>query len=373
MSRSQVVVVLGTRPEAIKLAPVILELRKRKISHTIISTGQHQELLQPVLDWFGIKTDIDLALMKDCQSLYEFLSEACTKLPLTIQNCGIDKKISCVIVQGDTTTALAGGLATFYNKIPLAHIEAGLRSQNKFDPFPEEMNRRLISELADFHFCPSEKANNTISNEGLLNDSLSLNVGNTVLDSLKWTSDKLKTLGMDKSPCVLPYSLVTLHRRESFGEQLRGICKAISEVSSAYSESFKFIITKHPNPNISLVIDEIFSHSLVTVSSPMSYPEFVNYLSHATFVITDSGGVQEEAGYLGIPTLVCRNATERPEVVEAGVAELVGKDKNFLTHKMSCLISYPGICLRPMQKRCLAYGNGDTAKKIVDILEKGVL
>lgn len=367
--------IFGTRPEAIKLIPLVFELRKHKDVEVILcSTGQHREMLDQVLSFFNVTIDHSLNVMAPNQSLAD-LTAACIK---GVE--GVVKKVQpdLIFVQGDTTTAFAGGLVGFYNKTRVAHIEAGLRSFNRFSPFPEEVNRKMISSFADFHFCPTENSKEILIGEGYLENTYV--VGNTVIDALFLTLERIKqnqghNTSLEKQFSFLDPSkklvLVTCHRRENFGDPLIQIVEAISELSGQYPDT-EFLIPVHHNPNVKDVMYQYFNNrKRIHLCAPLDYPSLIWIMSNSFVVLTDSGGIQEEAPSLGKPVLVLRNNTERPEGVEAGNAKLVGSDKDRIMESFSKLYNCKNEYLAMTEKQN-PYGDGKAAEKIVDILRNRV-
>jgi UDP-N-acetylglucosamine 2-epimerase (non-hydrolysing) len=316
----------GTRPEAIKLAPLVKELQKDKKNFKveICITAQHRHMLDQVLDTFKIHSNFDLDVMRKDQTLFDVNVKVLRGLENLLQR----RKPDLIFVQGDTTTAFVSALAAFYCKIPIAHVEAGLRTYDKFAPFPEEMNRRLISHLADFHFAPTKKAAANLLREGISLNKIIV-TGNTVVDALLLA---LKMNPMVNIPVLNKVKkgnkiiLVTAHRRENFGNPFKNICIAIKEIIKRNSD-IEIIYPVHPNPNIKVPADEILgSIDRIHLIAPQDYLPFVHLMEKSYLILTDSGGIQEEAPALGKPVLVLRGKTERPEVIEAGTARLVGTD-----------------------------------------------
>ena len=344
--------IIGTRPEAIKMAPVILTL-KQYHSVLVISTGQHKTMLDQTLSVFNICPDYNFDLMKENQSILDILSQSVEKLSSLI----LEKKPDLILGQGDTTTALAAALASYYNKIPFGHIEAGLRSFDFDNPWPEEMNRLLISKLTTYHFCPTESAKINLNNEGIVKNVFV--TGNTVIDSLlNLTSTKKK---IDKKQI-----LVTLHRRENFGDASQNILEALLEIVKR-NHDISIIFPVHLNPNIREKVFSILKHERIKLIDPLDYKEFVEIMSDSLLILTDSGGIQEEAPALGIPVLVLRETTERPEAVEFGVAKLVGSSKDKIINETEKLIKN-SLEYKKMSKGISPYGDGKSSQKILKIL-----
>ncbi|MBZ0258339.1 UDP-N-acetylglucosamine 2-epimerase (non-hydrolyzing), partial [bacterium] len=328
MTKPLATFVLGTRPEAIKCAPVILEARKdAEIDVEVAVTSQHRQLQDEVLNAFGITPDFDLDLMKERPDLTQLVANAW----LGLSNRFAERKPGLVLVQGDTTTAMIAGLAAFYQKIPVAHIEAGLRTYNKFMPFPEECNRRMISAFADLNFAPTQQAKENLLNERVDPESIYV-VGNPGIDSLLQITQRcseeqkqkwLKAVNPDKT-----LVLVTCHRRENWGENLENICKALQNIVAQRPE-VEILFAVHPNPIVRDTAQQLLSATPgVTLRDAIPYPEMASLMNAAKLILTDSGGIQEEAPVLGKPVLVMRETTERPEGVDGLVAELVGADPN---------------------------------------------
>ena len=362
--------VFGTRPEAIKMAPIIHAAKKLPGSFNvaICVTGQHKEMLHSVLDFFELKADADLALMKPNQTLFDITADAIRGLEKVLNNFTPD----IVLVQGDTTTAFAGALAAYYKKIKVAHIEAGLRSHDKYAPFPEEINRKMVGTIADLHFAPTEAAA-----ENLFMENISENVfitGNTVIDALLWGVEKIRMVNDFAKPFEFldlnkKIILVTGHRRENFGLPFENICDALSFISSKYPE-VQIVYPVHLNPNVQTVVKERLSDkSNVFLIDPLDYPHLIWLMDKSYFVITDSGGIQEEAPSLGKPVLVMREVTERMEGVTAGTALLVGTSKERIIDEASKLLDDTEH-YQTMSKAVNPYGDGTTAEQIISILAK---
>jgi UDP-N-acetylglucosamine 2-epimerase (non-hydrolysing) len=355
--------VFGTRPEAIKMAPVIKEFqRSGKIEPIVAVTGQHRDMLDQVLQFFGIIPDYDLNLMTEGQSLCGLTARAIQGLETIIDEI----KPDILLVQGDTTSAFVGAYVGFLKQVPVGHIEAGLRTWNRHEPFPEEINRQLVGNLADLHFCPTQNALENLLAEGKT-EGISL-VGNTVIDALL---DGLKILGSDWKPTnpdlyrmINPSGavLITIHRRESFGPALLGILNAIKRLALDHP-SVSFVFPVHPNPNIR---KPVYLHLKdipnLLLTEPLDYPNFIWAMSKSRLILTDSGGVQEEAPTLGIPVFVVRNVTERQEGVESGVATLVGTDEESIVSTVSSALE------GEIRHQLLnPYGDGTSSSKILEL------
>ena len=369
----KILTVIGTRPEAIKLAPVVLELKRRPTEFLclVCATGQHRELLDQVLSVFGIVPDHDLDLMSHGQSLAQITARAVEGLDriIALENPDV------VLVQGDTTTAFCGALAAYYQKKKVGHVEAGLRTGNKFAPFPEEINRRLVGALTDYHFAPTDHARAALLSEGVLSSSVFV-TGNTVIDALLWVRERVHRevpglpAGLVKAIGGNQVILVTGHRRESFGDGFENICAAIREVADA-SPNVLFIYPVHLNPNVQEPVNRILGgHARIRLIEPQAYLPFVWLMDRASIVLTDSGGVQEEAPSLGKPVLVMRETTERPEGIAAGNARLVGVQKEKIAGELLRLLNHPEERLAMAAARN-PYGDGHAAGRIAETLLHG--
>lgn len=364
--------IFGTRPEAIKMVPVIREFGKypELFNVKVCLTAQHREMLDQVMSFFNIKSDYDLDIMKHNQTLFDISAEIIKKIEPVLDAF----KPDLVFVQGDTSTSFLGALAAFYKKIKVAHIEAGLRSYDKYAPFPEEINRRLISSLADFHFPPTQKSKESLKNEGF-NENIFV-VGNTVIDALLWGKELVEQNSQIYSEFFnyinfsKPVILVTGHRRENFGEPFENICHAIKEISSNYDVEIVYPV--HLNPNVQKPVNELLSGlKNVHLIKPIDYPYLVWLMKNSHIVLTDSGGIQEEAPSLGKPVLVMREVTERQEGVEAGTAVLVGTDKNKIIDSISRLLNNRQE-YEKMSKAVNPYGDGSTSRQIVEIIKRNL-
>ena len=351
----RILVAFGTRPEAIKVAPVIAALKAdSRFDTCVCTTGQHRELLDQALQWFGLEPDIDLSLMRPGQDLTDLTARSLTAM----RDVLADRQPDWVLVQGDTTSAMTAALGAYYQQIPVGHIEAGLRTGNIYAPFPEEVNRRMISQLASLHFAPTQRAADTLKNENI--DPARICVtGNTVIDALAMLrQSKPQTSQTNQRKLIL----VTGHRRESFGEHLAAICRALHTL--AKREDVEIIYPVHPNPQVQgPVHDALGNTPRVNLVSPLTYPEFVALMDRAHLIVTDSGGVQEEAGSVQARVLVTRHTTERPEAVEAGYATLVGADEALLVREANAALDAP---LPPAHKN--PFGDGCAAQRIVERL-----
>lgn len=368
----KIMTIFGTRPEAIKMAPIIKELESRKAhAQEACVTGQHRQMLDQMLRLFNIKTAYDLEIMTPHQSLEQISSKALLGLEEVLEK----NRPDMVLVQGDTTTALIGALAAFYKKIPVGHVEAGLRTDSLYNPFPEEMNRRLIGQLAQLHFAPTEKARDNLLREGIKSDLVHV-TGNTVIDAIKWvtTQDlpfqnhKLANLDTTGKRVVL----VTTHRRENVGRGMKSIFETINRLSSEYSDLI-FIYPVHLNPAIQKLAKEAFGkNESIVMLEPLEYPDLAKVIQKSYLVMTDSGGIQEEAPAFGKPVLVLRDTTERQEGVDAGTAKLVGTDNDKIYSEAKKLLTDDG-AYKEMANAVNPYGDGTAAKKIVDIIEQKIV
>ncbi|MDP2208983.1 MAG: UDP-N-acetylglucosamine 2-epimerase (non-hydrolyzing) [Bacteroidota bacterium] len=365
----KIAIVFGTRPEAIKMAPIVKECEKRKLDFVTIVTAQHREMLDQKLEVFGIVPDYDLDIMQANQDLFYVTSSVINEMKPILMK----EKPDVILVQGDTTTTFATSLAAFYLKIPVGHVEAGLRTWNKYNPFPEEINRQLTTRLADFHFAPTEWSKKNLLNEGV-DESKIFITGNTVIDALLMIVDPNYKFE-DKLLNEIDYKnrkviLLTSHRRENFGEPMRqtfSACRHLVETNS----DVELIYPVHPNPNVQKMANEILQGvERIHLIEPLDYRPFVQLMNKAYLIMTDSGGVQEEAPTLGKPVLVLRKTTERPEAIEVGTAKLVGTDKDVIIEEAQKLLSDKSAYLE-MSTKANPYGDGKAAERIVNIvLEK---
>ena len=373
VSIKKVLLVFGTRPEAIKMAPLVLELKSRKeLNVEVCVTAQHREMLDQVLDLFELKPDYDLNLMQPGQDLYDITTKALLGLKGVLETC----KPDLVLVHGDTTTTFASSLAAFYQRIPVGHVEAGLRTGNIYSPWPEEMNRKLTGSLTKFHFAPTTKAQNNLFLENV--DAADVFVtGNTVIDALVQVEKRIGTDKALNSKLSAQFDfldpskkliLVTGHRRESFGDGFENICQALSTL--AQQPDVQVLYPMHLNPNVREPVNRIL-HNVenVFLIEPQEYLPFVYLMSRAYIILTDSGGVQEEAPSLGKPVLVMRDTTERPEAVDAGTVKLVGTDYDCIVNESMALLTDK----QAYEKMSFAhnpYGDGKASKRIAEIILK---
>lgn len=367
-------IVFGTRPEAIKMAPIILEARRRPgIDPLVISTGQHREMLRPVLELFAIQPDIDLDLMEPGQTLARLTAKTMKAVSKTIEA----ERPDVLVVQGDTATAFVAALAAFYAKVPVAHVEAGLRSDRLDAPWPEEANRRLVSQITRWHLAPTEGAR-----QNLLRDRLDLLggkivvTGNTVIDALHLALERIKDNPPEDSALqhALQWKneggklvLITGHRRENFGEPFKEFCSGLRQIAESHPEAL-LLYPVHLNPNVQRPVRELLGGlENVVLSGPADYPVFVALMQAADVIVTDSGGVQEEAPALGVPVVVTRDVTERPEAVEAGAVDLVGPHAKALHAKVHEYLHNP-----PKRNPISPYGDGKAAGRCLDTIEGGM-
>ena len=364
----KVMVVAGTRPEAIKVAPVIERLKRQpdEFKTIVVVTARHRELLDQALSLFHISPDIDLNVMDSRQGLPALTNHVLESISETLSTV----KPNIVLVQGDTTTVFASTLAAFYQHIPVAHIEAGLRSYNKYNPFPEEINRRLTTVMADIHFAPTPLAKESLLNEGIADDRIVI-TGNTVVDALTYISQLpfffnnsvLGNVDLNKHRLVL----VTSHQRESWGSELQNICEAIKEIARKHSD-IVVVYPVHHNPVVKNMVEQILGGlDRIHLVKPLDYMTFVNVMKKAYLILTDSGGLQEEAPTLKKPLLLLRNVTERPEAFEAGLAKVVGTDRRNIVQEVDNLLNDADL-YRTMTDSYNPYGDGRAADRIVTAL-----
>jgi UDP-N-acetylglucosamine 2-epimerase len=355
----KVLVVVGTRPEAIKMAPVVLRLRDEPDFETIVcATAQHRDLLDSALALFGISPDLDLDLMRPNQTPNGVAAGVLRAFDESLATMAPD----VVLVQGDTTTVMAASIACFHRSVAVAHVEAGLRTSNLRNPFPEEMNRRVTDLVAEYHFAPTPRSAAALAREGA--DPAHIHVtGNTVVDALRWLAERLPDpASSDPRPLVL----ITSHRRESFGEPMRRSFRAIARLARRFPDT-RFVFPVHPNPNVLEAARMFEETSNVELHPPADYVRLVSWMRQARIILTDSGGIQEEAPSFGKPTLVLRETTERPEGIDAGVAKLVGTDEETIYGEAEKLLTDPA-AYAAMSRRANPYGDGCAAERIVSIL-----
>ena len=377
--------VFGTRPEAIKMAPLVKEFQKHpdKFRTTVCVTGQHRQMLDQVLEIFGITPDYDLNIMKQGQDLYDVTARVLTGMRSVLDEARPD----LVLVHGDTTTSTAAALAAFYKQIPVGHVEAGLRTHNIYSPWPEEMNRQITGRMASWHFAPTPLSRSNLTAEAVPEERI-LVTGNTVIDALHVVVDRIRNDsgladGLKESLRLAGYDtertdagrrlvLITGHRRENFGEGFLNICRAIKALSEKYPE-VDFVYPMHLNPNVRRPIHEVFGQELSGLGNmffiePLEYLSFVFLMEKSYIVLTDSGGIQEEAPGLGKPVLVMRDTTERPEALEAGTVRLVGTDCGRIASEVSSLMDSPDAYTR-MSRAVNPYGDGRACPRIVEFID----
>lgn len=381
----KVLLVFGTRPEAIKMAPLVKEFQKKptEFQTVVCVTGQHREMLDQVLKIFGIVPDYDLNIMKQGQDLYDVTS----RVLLGMRDVLKETRPDVVLVHGDTTTSTAAALAAFYQQIPVGHVEAGLRTHDIYSPWPEEMNRQLTGRIASFHFAPTPLSRQNLLRENV-DDSQITVTGNTVIDALYWVvdkikndkdlnaslSDELKQAGYDVARLASGRRLVLItgHRRENFGEGFIRMCMAIKDLKEKFPE-VDFVYPMHLNPNVRKPIHEVFGQDLSGLGNmffiePLEYLSFVFLMEKSSVVLTDSGGIQEEAPGLGKPVLVMRDTTERPEALEAGTVKLVGTDYDKIVENVSVLLE-DASAYEKMSKAVNPYGDGKACGRILSFLQ----
>lgn len=370
----KVIFMVGTRPEAIKLAPVVRYFREKgnEINAVLCSTGQHKEMLNQALSDFELVPDIDLALMQPGQTLAGLSGRLFHAVDSLLQ----EEKPDWIVVQGDTTTVMTSSVCAFYRGVNVAHVEAGLRSFDRFHPFPEEFNRRVAGLVADIHFPPTEGAKENLLKEGVPEEAISV-TGNTVIDALLWITEKVR-IEKPKLPEEVenlliskePYVLITGHRRESFGQGFLNICSAIRDLAEKFPQ-VKFVYPVHLNPNVQKPVLEILGDIPgVFLIEPQAYKPFVRLMDGCKMILTDSGGIQEEAPSLGKPVLVMRDVTERPEGVHAGTCKLVGSDRDRIVEQVSLLLTDEKV-YQDMSRTNNPYGDGRASEKIYSVIHKG--
>lgn len=370
MAKLKVMTVFGTRPEAIKMCPLVLEMRKHpdEIEPLVAVTAQHREMLDQVLHLFGITPDYDLNIMSAGQTLYDVTEKALRGLQKVLE----EAKPDLVLVHGDTTTTFAGALAAFYAQIPVGHVEAGLRTGNKYSPFPEEMNRKLTGALADYHFAPTATSKANLLRENVPEAKIVV-TGNTVIDALKTTVKKDYRFDDDALHEVLDSGkrliLMTTHRRENLGEPMRHVYKALCEVLRTH-DNVEAIFPVHKNPKVRQIVNEELGHlPQVHLIEPLDYEPFANLMARVDIVLTDSGGIQEEAPALGKPVLVLRDTTERPEAVSAGTVKLIGTAYEDVLRETNLLLD-DAVHYRSMAEAVNPYGDGEACARIVNRILK---
>ena len=385
MTKKRIMLVFGTRPEAIKMCPLVKEFQKdtESFETLLCVTGQHREMLDQVLQIFGVKPDYDLNIMKQGQDLYDVTSRVLTGMRDVLD----EAKPDVVLVHGDTTTSMAAALAAFYRQIPVGHVEAGLRTRNIYSPWPEEMNRQITGRIATYDFAPTPLSRQNLLDEGVDPEKITV-TGNTVIDALHWVVENVMKKGYapaDSLVASLPQAgrrmvLITGHRRENFGEGFISMCTAIRDLARKYPD-VDFVYPMHLNPNVRKPIKEIFGDKMTDqvghdghvipgstgnlfFIEPLDYLDFVYLMSRSFIVLTDSGGIQEEAPGLGKPVLVMRDTTERPEALEAGTVRLVGTDYDRIVEEVSALLDDPSH-YQAMSQAVNPYGDGKACPRIV--------
>lgn len=371
--KKRVLFIFGTRPEAIKMAPMVKELQSRsdRFDVGVCVTGQHREMLDQVLDFFGITSDYDLNIMQPGQTLFGVTAKILEKIEPVVNEFQPD----IILVQGDTTSALVGALAGYYKQVDVGHLEAGLRSGDKYSPFPEEINRVLITRIARYHFAPTEHSKNALLKEGVAPEAVYL-VGNTVIDALLlglYLVNKAPDGTYNKHVEGIDFNkhtiLVTGHRRESFGEGFESMCRAVKTLAKNNAD-INVVYPVHLNPNVQEPVNRILgSIPNVHLVQPLDYPELIWFMERCYFVLTDSGGIQEEAPALGKPVLVMRDVTERQEGVAAGTAKLVGTNEDVIVREAQSLLDDKRV-YDAMANAINPYGDGTAARQIADILER---
>ncbi|WP_409313958.1 non-hydrolyzing UDP-N-acetylglucosamine 2-epimerase [Pseudomonas putida] len=364
MKKRKILCVVGTRPEAIKMAPVIQTLKNEPWAEVrVLATAQHRRILDQVLEFFEITPDIDLDIMRPNQALTTLTA----RLMLDLDDVLLTEKPDAVLVQGDTTTVMTAALACFYHRIPVGHVEAGLRTWDMHNPFPEEANRVITGKLARWHFAPTEGSRQNLLKEGIPDDDI-LVTGNTVIDALLTAVDKPLELGieLDKTKRLV---MVTSHRRENFGKPFRNICRALQHLAQA-NPNVQFLYPVHPNPNVKDVAYEFLGNvPNFILCEPLDYAPFVAAMKQSHLILTDSGGVQEEAPALGKPVLVLRDETERPEAVDQGVVKLVGPNYQKIVDEAQRLLDDDN-AYREMARGVSPYGDGHASERIAKVLRE---
>lgn len=384
--KKNIMLVFGTRPEAIKMAPLVKEFQRHNdlFETTVCVTGQHRQMLDQVLQLFEIQPDYDLNIMKPGQDLYDLTSRILLKMKDVFNKIIPD----VVLVHGDTTTSTTTALAAFYNRIPVGHVEAGLRTYNIYSPFPEELNRQITSRISTYHFAPTKLNRHNLLKERVEKDKIWI-TGNTVIDAIHYVSAKLSSDSKLRQSVVsylekmgLPqnlqeswesgqrrFILITGHRRENFGDGFLNICDAIRSLAEKFND-VDFVYPVHLNPNVQKPVNRILSNiNNIYLLKPLDYLPFVYLMKNTYFVLTDSGGIQEEAPGLGKPVLVMRDTTERPEALEAGTVKLVGTDKDMIIDHVTALLAH-GKLYETMSTSGNPYGDGHSSQRIVSILKK---
>ncbi len=364
-NKIKVLTIFGTRPEAIKMAPLVKEIEKNSdsLESIVCVTAQHRQILDQVLELFNIKPDFDLDIMKDNQNLWSLTSDVLLKTKEVIEKV----KPDIVLVHGDTTTSMAAALSAFYAKVPVGHVEAGLRTFDKYYPFPEEINRVFADSVCTYHFAPTDKSCENLKKSQIPDEHI-YKTGNTVIDALLYTVEtsnvSLNDIGLKDN---LKTILLTSHRRENFGEPIKNICRAVLELVEK-NKDIQVVYPVHPNPNVQKPVYELLDGvERIHLIKPLEYAQFCALMKKSHIILTDSGGVQEEAPSLGKPVLVLRDTTERPEAVEFGTVKLVGTDTNKIVSTVQLLLDEKAEYKR-MAEAVNPYGDGLASKRIVDVL-----
>lgn len=369
MAKKKIITIFGTRPEAIKMAPLVKELEKREeIDSKVCVTAQHREMLDQVLNLFDITPDFDLNIMKTKQTLTGITNKVLEGL----EEVFMEEKPDMILVHGDTTTTFAGALAAFYQQVKVGHVEAGLRTFNKYFPFPEEMNRKLTGSLADLHFAPTKGSKKNLLREGISDSDIYI-TGNTVIDAMKHTveenyifeNDELNHIDFENKKVIM----ITAHRRENWGQGIENICEALNKIVEA-NEDVELVYLVHLNPVVKDVVTErLGGKDRVHLLPPLDTKETHNLMNKSFMVMTDSGGLQEEAPHLGKPVLVLRDVTERPEAVEAGTVKLVGTDIDIIVNEASKILNDENEYAK-MSRAINPYGDGKASERIVNAILK---
>lgn len=362
-------IIVGTRPELIKLAPVVHELKRRGMNYEILNTAQHKDLLEPYWKVFNITPTFSLNVMREDQNLSELTSRALLQMQdFVFKNCN---KIKCIIAQGDTTSVMCASICAFYNQIPFFHVEAGLRSNNFKNPFPEEYNRRVAAIWCQKHFAPTKKARENLLNEGIESRRIEV-TGNTVVDAVQWVKEthlfkksKFSSAQLNRISPNQKKVLVTCHRRENHGANLRQIVRAIEDLTRHYDDYF-FIWLLHPNPNVkrTLINSDLSKNKNILLHKPVDYLDLIRLMNESAVIITDSGGIQEEAPSFGKPVIVMREITERPEAIDLGLMKLAGADNAKIAKAFKWAVTYKN------KMKSNPYGDGRAAQRIVRSLAK---
>lgn len=359
----KIVAVFGTRPEAIKMCPLILELKKQEIECVVCLTGQHREMLESVMKTFDVKADYNLDIMKDNQTLTSITTDVLIEFDVILKK----ERPDIILVHGDTTTSLAAAIASFYNQIPIGHVEAGLRTYSMNSPYPEEFNRQVVDIISKFYFAPTENAKKNLMNEGKPEDYIFV-TGNTVIDALHTTvknSYHNEYLEWVKDSRMI---LITTHRRENLGKPMENVFNAIKRIVEKYTD-VKVVFPVHKNPKVREIANNFLRDiDRVKMIEPLDVFDFHNFMSRSYLILTDSGGIQEEAPAFGVPVLVLRNTTERPEGVESGTVKLVGTEEETIYSEVSTLLD-DKMQYHKMSNAINPYGDGHASERIVSILK----